>query len=105
MNAILRNFLRDDAGSPLGRGMPSGRPLREDGESHYGAWQSLLRRDPCAYCPGAGGTVDHIEPRCRPSRGVGSPHGWVNTTGACTRCNGAKRDRPLLEFLRTGMRP
>lgn len=25
----------------------------------------------------------------------------VNTIGACTRCNGAKRDRPLLDFLRT----
>ena len=42
--------------------MPSGRPLREDGQSHYEAWQALLRRDPCAYCgAGAAGTVDHVD--------------------------------------------
>jgi hypothetical protein len=97
---LLHTFLRDDAGHPLGPGMPMGAPLREDGQSHYDAWQAILRRDPCAYCGAArSGTVDHIEPRSRPSRGIGSAHGWVNLTGACSRCNGAKRDTDLLLFL------
>ena len=98
---LIHDFLRDDAGSPLGAGMPSGAPLRADGESHYEAWQALLRRDPCSYCGarGASGTVDHVDPRSRPARGLGTVHGWINTVGACARCNGAKRDLGLLVFL------
>jgi len=97
---IIDQFLRDDAGSPLGVGMPSGRPLRRDGERHYDAWLRLLRADPCAYCGGPGGTVDHVEPRSRPVRGLGGAHVWLNVVGACQRCNGAKADRSLLRFLR-----
>ena len=106
MTTPLEEFLRDDAGAPLGPGMPSGSPLRVDGQSHYDAWLALVRRDPCSYCPGRGGTVDHVEPRCRSARGVGTAHGWINTIGACARCNSAKRDLPLLAFLgrrRSGM--
>ena len=100
-DALIYDFLRDDAGTPLGPGMPSGAPLRADGQSHYEAWQALLRRDPCSYCGAAGGacTVDHVDPRSRPARGVGTVHGWINTVGACARCNGAKRDLGLLVFL------
>ena len=94
LDLLTYDFLRDDAGSPLGVGMPSGGPLREDGQSHYEAWQALLRRDPCSYCgdDGASGTVDHVDPRSRKARGIGTVHGWINTVGACERCNGAKRD-------------
>jgi len=101
LTPITRDYLRDDAGSPLGVGRPGGGPLRLDGQSHYEAWQSLLRRDPCSYCGAAGacGTVDHVDPRSRPARGIGTVHGWVNTVGACARCNGAKRDLGLLVFL------
>jgi len=99
LDFILHDFLRDDAGTPLGVGMPSGGPLRTDGQSHYEAWQSLLRRDPCSYCDARGGTVDHVDPRSRPARGLGTAHGWVNVVGACARCNGAKRDLGLLVFL------
>jgi 5-methylcytosine-specific restriction endonuclease McrA len=101
LQRLTATFLRDDAGTPLGRGMPSGAPLRADGQSHYAAWLALLRHDPCAYCarPGAGGTVDHVEPRSRPVRGLGTAHGWTNVVGACARCNGAKRDLRLLTFL------
>ncbi len=101
LHALTYDFLRDDAGTPLGHGMPSGSPLRADGQSHYEAWQALLRRDPCSYCGAAGGsgTVDHVDPRSRPARGVGSVHGWINTVGACARCNGLKRDLGLLAFL------
>jgi 5-methylcytosine-specific restriction endonuclease McrA len=97
---LLTTFLRDDPGTPLGTGMPSGRPLRLDGERHYDAWLRLARQDPCAYCGGPGGTVDHVEPRSRPVRGIGgTAHTWLNVVGACAACNGAKRDRPLLRFL------
>ncbi len=98
--SFLDDFLRDDAGTPLGRGVPSGSPLRTDGERHYDAWLRILRGEPCAYCGGPGGTVDHVEPRARAARGIGSAHSWLNVVGACARCNGAKRDRPLLKFLR-----
>lgn len=98
---LMSDFLRDDGGSPLGAGMPSGGPLRTDGQSHYEAWQTLLRRDACSYCGehGPGGTVDHVEPRSRSARGIGTVHGWINTVGACARCNGSKRDLELLVFL------
>jgi hypothetical protein len=101
LHTLTFDFLRDDGGTPLGPGMPSGAPLRADGQSHYEAWQALLRRDPCSYCgmTGSAGTVDHVDPRSRPARGVGTVHGWINTVGACTRCNGAKRDLGLLTFL------
>ena len=101
LQRLIDDFLRDDAGTPLGIGMPSGAPLRADGQSHYEAWQSLLRRDPCSYCGGgaASGTVDHVDARSRGARGVGTVHGWINTVGACARCNGAKRDLGLLVFL------
>ena len=97
---ITRDFLRDDGGSPLGPGMPSGSPLRADGQSHYDAWLALLRRDPCSYCGALrSGTVDHVDPRSRAARGLGTAHSWINTVGACERCNGAKRDSVLLAFL------
>lgn len=102
---ILADFLRDDAGTPLGgRAGSSGRPLRADGQSHYDAWLAQLRREVCAYCGAPGGTVDHIEPRSRAARGLGSAHSWLNVVGACGRCNQAKRDLPLLEFLRRRVR-
>lgn len=58
------------------------------------AWVRVLWRDPCAYCGGPGGTVDHITAvycggRAEPS----------NLTGACPRCNLDKGAMPLLGFL------
>lgn len=88
-------FVRNDPGHPLGRGMPTGAPLGHVG-GHGQRWMALLRLEPCAYCGGPGGTVDHIEPRCRPTPVT---HTWCNYVGACERCNWAKRDRSLLEFL------
>jgi 5-methylcytosine-specific restriction endonuclease McrA len=92
-------FLRDDPGMPLGAGMPTGGPLREDGESHRSAWLRLLRADPCSYCGGPGGTVDHVEPKRKPVRGLGGAHAWLNLTGACGGCNGTKGDKGLLVWL------
>ena len=98
------------AGHPLGPGMPPGSPLRLDGETHHEAWMRIIRMDPCAFCNRdvlpytsglciPGGTVDHIEPKSLPVKGLGGAHAWLNLTGACERCNTKKSDRDLLEFL------
>lgn len=55
---------------------------------------TVLRRDPCAYCGGPAGQVDHIEPVV----GGGRNH-WSNLTAACQPCNRAKWSKPLLLAL------
>lgn len=57
-------------------------------------WLSLLRKDPCSYCGGDGGTVDHIEPLID-----GGTNEVENLTGACASCNAVKNSRSLLTFL------
>lgn len=63
-------------------------------------YREVLRADPCAYCAGAGGTLDHIHPIA-----YGGADSWENLTGACQTCNGAKGARLLLRFLATPERP
>lgn len=66
-------------------------------------YEVTLRADPCAYCGGPGGTVDHIQPRSH----YGA-NNWRNLTGACDLCNRHKRSADLLEFLaarRAGRQP
>lgn len=96
---IHEQFDRADPGNPLGVGMPLGATMREDGDSHREGWMRVIRRDPCSFCAGAGGTVDHIEPQARRARGIGGVHSWVNYAGACESCNSKKGSMPLLEFL------
>jgi 5-methylcytosine-specific restriction endonuclease McrA len=55
---------------------------------------ALLMRDPCAYCGGLGGTIDHITPIID-----GGTNDDDNLTAACRSCNGRKSDRDLLTFL------
>lgn len=50
-------------------------------------YERMLRCDPCSYCGGPGGTIDHIDPR--PVRKAGR-RSWTNLTGACERCNRTK---------------
>lgn len=92
-----RRFSADHPGQPLGRGYPSGSTLRLDGESHRQAWLRIIRADPCAYCGGPGGTVDHVVPR---SRGLPGTYDWSNVVGACQTCNENKADSDLLLYLR-----
>lgn len=54
----------------------------------------IILRDPCAYCGGVGGEVDHILPLA-----AGGDGHWENLTPACRRCNARKNDRKLLQFL------
>lgn len=97
LSCLLADFNEEQAGHPLGVGMPSGSPLREDGETHLEAWQRILRADPCAICGApASGTIDHIEPK---SHGGRYRYRWTNLAGMCERCNGSKSDRPLLLWM------
>ena len=86
--------------------MPMGRSWRIEvfheptqmwrGESHLMAWERILRYDPCAFCGAAGGTVDHIIPRCL---GLPLTNSWTNIVGSCQRCNERKSAKALLAFL------
>lgn len=96
----LGQFLRSDAGTPLGHGYLSGTPIYggERAGSHIDRWMGLLRTDPCSYCElRAAGTVDHIRPRVLADR---ETHTWLNMTGSCAGCNAAKGSGDLLGFLR-----
>lgn len=54
----------------------------------------ILLDDPCAYCGGPGGSLDHIVPL---SDGGGGE--WENLAGVCRSCNSRKHTRSLLTFL------
>ncbi|MCH1882717.1 HNH endonuclease [Agrococcus sp. ARC_14] len=56
--------------------------------------RGVLDRDRrrCAYCGGAGATIDHIQPTSR-----GGESTWLNTITACVKCNGAKGSRTPTE--------
>lgn len=56
-----------------------------------------LRADPCSYCGGPGGTLDHIVPRSK-----GGMRGWTNLTGACQACNERKGSRSAVVFMAQG---
>lgn len=55
---------------------------------------SVLLSDPCSYCNGPGGEVDHITPLSKSGTG-----GLDNLTAACRSCNARKNDQDLLAFL------
>jgi len=59
-------------------------------------YAEILRRDPCSYCGGEGGVIEHID-----SLKAGGTNEWANLTGSCARCNGRKRTKTLLLFLLT----
>ena len=56
--------------------------------------RGVLERDRrrCAYCGGAGSTIDHIQPASR-----GGESTWLNTITACVDCNGRKGNRTPTE--------
>lgn len=50
--------------------------------------------DPCAYCGGEGGALDHIVAR----KNGGLDH-WSNFTAVCHSCNSRKRTKSMLLFM------
>ncbi len=54
----------------------------------------ILYREPCAYCGGPGGEIDHIVPLSK-----GGTGDWSNLASACRTCNAQKGDQSLEEFL------
>jgi hypothetical protein len=64
------------------------------GDADLGAYYQVLRHDPCAYCGGPAGHIDHIEPRA-----FGGANHWGKYTAACQSCNASKGDKSLVGFL------
>lgn len=58
------------------------------------AYAEILRNDPCSYCGGPAGHIDHIVPVSD-----GGGNGWENLAAACISCNSRKRTKTLLHFL------
>lgn len=54
----------------------------------------ILRHDPCSYCGGPAGHIDHIEPLA-----FGGENSWENLAAACKSCNSKKKTKSLLMFL------
>lgn len=67
---------------------------RERSTKTAGGYKAMLMGDPCSYCGGEGGTIDHIT-----ARTAGGKHEYDNYTGACQSCNSSKHNVPLLPFL------
>lgn len=67
-------------------------------------WVPVLRRDPCVYCGGEGGTVEHVTPRSFFKRkfphawGKSADH-WSNLASACVVCNSERQNKGLLLYL------
>lgn len=59
-----------------------------------GEYIALLLNDPCSYCGGQAGTVDHIVPVSK-----GGTSEWDNLTAACLSCNSSKHTSDLLGYL------
>jgi 5-methylcytosine-specific restriction endonuclease McrA len=54
----------------------------------------VLLADPCAYCGGKAGEIDHITAVTDCGSGE-----WSNLTAACRSCNARKQTRSLLQYL------
>jgi 5-methylcytosine-specific restriction endonuclease McrA len=67
-------------------------------EMPRGRYKAMLRRDPCSYCFGEGGTVEHLVPRAE-ARGL-----LENIVGACARCNSSRHGVGVLTMLLRGAR-
>jgi 5-methylcytosine-specific restriction endonuclease McrA len=54
----------------------------------------ILLNDPCSYCNGPAGEVDHID-----ALTAGGTNDWDNMTAACKSCNSGKFNLPLLQYM------
>jgi 5-methylcytosine-specific restriction endonuclease McrA len=64
------------------------------GDQRRPRFNTIARKDPCAYCGMPSETIDHIIPR-----GRGGLDRWDNLAGACRRCNHEKGSQSMLLFL------
>lgn len=60
-------------------------------------WAKVMRKMPCHYCGGAGGTIDHKIPRSQ-----GGPTTKANCVPACEPCNNFRGCSPYEEFRGVG---
>lgn len=63
-----------------------------------------IRNDPCVWCMGTAGTVEHVVPRSHYSRGTSTVHGssanhWSNVAMSCRRHNSQRGSEGLLVYL------
>lgn len=72
--------------------MEQRRPRNRDEDS--ADYADILVHDPCSYCGGEAGSIDHID-----AIHHGGENHWSNYTAACRACNGGKRERSLLTYL------
>lgn len=69
-------------------------PLAEKPNSDTIEYAKIVNADPCSYCSGIGGTIDHIIPISDGGENI-----WTNYTGACRSCNSSKNNTPLLQYM------
>lgn len=103
MNRQMRRWLRALtqwwAGVPAGdvvRVSQSGPPRLTVGERKLPIpqWRDVIASDPCVYCGGSAGTVDHLRPIA-----LGGTNCWMNLAPACVTCNNQKAALSLVAFL------
>ncbi len=70
------------------------RALTREGSDAATTYGVILLADPCCYCGGMAGTIDHITPVIEGGSGE-----WWNLTAACLSCNSRKNRRSLLGLL------
>lgn len=74
------------------------RALKNNAEQ--GCWYAreeyirLLKNDPCVYCNGSGGSLEHIIPLIK-----NGSDSWNNFASACRNCNSSKTHLDLLDFM------
>ena len=64
----------------------------------------MLKQDPCVFCGGIGGTIEHIVPRHSlpvvsvEAEGQSRDH-WTNLAASCHGCNKRKGTKSLLVYM------
>ncbi len=91
--AYRRKWFKTPAGRVASARGRHGRLSRKE-ELSPGSWLITLQSDPCSYCGGPGGEVDHIVPIAQ-----GGSNDLSNLTAACRRCNALKKDQHMLVFM------
>lgn len=73
---------------------------------HPGAYKysQILRNDPCVWCGGDAGTIEHITPRSKMRKvshqeeGMGRDN-WQNLASSCKRCNRSRGSMGMIRWI------